>query len=150
MKIKNLITEHDPVYLLNGRTQNAINRLLNIKFKENNIELTKEQWSILAVLWIKDNCTQQYLANQTYRDKPSTTRLINHLENEGYLERKNAPKDKRANHIKLTDKGREIEEKVTEIVNTTLESVTADLTEQEINIIKSAYNKVYTNVMKHL
>ena len=45
------ILEYQDFYsLLTGRTPQAFNRVLNKNFRQNGVELTKEQWSILAVL----------------------------------------------------------------------------------------------------
>src|SRR5690554_1603067 len=85
--------------LLTGRIPLLLNRFLVKKFKDNNIYLTREQWSILAVLWKNDGCSQQVLAEATYRDKPSITRLIDNLEKEGYVERKADKNDRRLNQI---------------------------------------------------
>ena len=48
--------------LLTGRLSMTLNRTLLQHFKANNIPLTREQWSILAVLWKEDGCSQQALA----------------------------------------------------------------------------------------
>ena len=44
--------------ILSGRTHSAFNRALLTNFRKNNISLTKEQWTILGVLWKNEGCTQ--------------------------------------------------------------------------------------------
>jgi len=140
------LSKEDNYHLITGRTTLLLNRYLTQQLKEAQIPVTREQWSILAVLWIKDGCSQQYIATQTDRDKPSTTRLLDTLEKDGYITRKNDPSDKRINLIFLTDKGRELEAKVNPIISQTLSQASEGLEPEEIKIIKSAFEKVYQNI----
>src|SRR5690606_5505499 len=145
-----MISKEDNYHLITGRTTLLLNRYLSQRFKEAGIPISREQWSILAVLWIKDGCSQQQIANQTDRDKPSTTRLIDSLEKEGYLERRSDPKDKRINLVYLTEKGKSLEIKVTPIVYQTLEEATKGIDAHTIKTIKKAFNTVYDNLTKVL
>lgn len=65
---------------LTGKATTALTRRLQQNLKESGINITAEQWSILYNLWQEEGLTQQELANRTFRDKPSVTRLINNLE----------------------------------------------------------------------
>ena len=40
-------------------------------FRQNGVEITPEQWTVLLFLWEKDGVTQQELCNATFKDKPS-------------------------------------------------------------------------------
>ena len=62
--------------ILNGKVSAAINRKLSRNFRQNGLEITPEQWTVLIFLWEKDGVTQQELCNATFKDKPSMTRLI--------------------------------------------------------------------------
>ena len=88
--------------LLTGRIFMYITRFLNQNFKSAGIEITKEQWTVLAVLWKQDGVSQQVIADETGRDKPSTTRLLDNLEKLGYIERRPDATDRRINNIYLT------------------------------------------------
>ena len=136
--------------LLTGRIPLLLNRFLIKKFKDNNIYLTREQWSILAVLWKNDGCSQQVLAEATYRDKPSITRLIDNLEKEGYVERKADKNDRRLNLIFLTQKGRDIEIPMMKIVNETIDIATTNLTEEQILNIRDSFQLIFDNINKEL
>ena len=61
--------------ILNGKVSAAINRKLSRNFRQNGLEITPEQWTVLIFLWEKDGVTQQELCNATFKDKPSMTRL---------------------------------------------------------------------------
>lgn len=83
-----LVSSENKYNLLSGRVALLLNRFLSQQFKNKGISLTREQWSVLAVLWKADGCSQQMIANSTSRDKPSVTRLIDNLVKEGYVKRK--------------------------------------------------------------
>ena len=66
--------------ILIGKVSSAINRTFLRAFANEGIEITIEQWSVMACLWKNDGVTQQDLCNLTSKDKPSMTRLIDKLE----------------------------------------------------------------------
>jgi DNA-binding MarR family transcriptional regulator len=144
------LSKEDNYHLITGRTTLLLNRYLTQQFRDAGIPISREQWSILAVLWIEDGCSQQVIATQTERDKPSTTRLLDTLEKDGYIVRKSDPNDKRINLIYLTKKGRSLEDRVNPIVYETLRQASEGLTVQEVKIVKLAFEKVYKNLMSLL
>ena len=44
--------------ILNGKVSAAINRKLSRNFRQNGVEITPEQWTVLLFLWEKDGVTQ--------------------------------------------------------------------------------------------
>lgn len=92
-----LINKKDLSHLLSSRTPSALNRAIQYNFKKKGINLTQEQSTIMGVLWNEDGLPQQALADATYRDKPSTTRIIDNLEKEGMVKRIPSPTDRRSN-----------------------------------------------------
>ena len=141
-----LLTQENKFNLLAGRVPLLLNRFISQNFKRNGIDLTREQWSVLAVLWKNDGCSQQVIADETSRDKPSVTRLIDNLVKEGYVERRNDANDRRLNLIFLTGKGKSIEGKVLESVNETIDIATKSLSEDQILFIRDIFQVVYDNI----
>ena len=83
--------------ILNGKVSAAINRKLSRNFRQNGLEITPEQWTVLIFLWEKDGVTQQELCNATFKDKPSMTRLIDNMERQHLVVRISDKKDRRTN-----------------------------------------------------
>lgn len=150
MKAEKILTEQDRYNLLTGNVPLLFNRFLGQQFKLNNINLTREQWSVLVPLWKQQGCSQQAIADFTHRDKPSITRLIDQLEKEGYVERMSHPTDRRQNLIFLTNKGKEIEEKVMYIVNNVTERATRGLSENQIMEIKNFFQHIQNNIQNEM
>lgn len=144
-----LLTNENKYNLLAGRVPLLLNRFLSQKFKAKNIHLTREQWSVLAVLWKTDGCSQQLIADTTSRDKPSVTRLVDNLVKEGYVTREHHESDRRTNLIYLTEKGKSIEKQVMEVVNETIDQATEGLTEEQILAIRDAFQCIYSNIKNY-
>jgi len=146
----NLVSSENKYNLLSGRVSLLLNRFLSQQFKNKGVNLTREQWSVLAVLWKTDGCSQQVIANSTSRDKPSVTRLVDNLVRDGYVIRKNHENDRRLNLIFLTEKGKEVEKVVMEIVDDTIEKATKGLSDEQIVAIRDAFQVVYENLNAYI
>lgn len=131
--------------ILNGKVSAAINRKLSRNFRQNGMEITPEQWTVLLFLWEKDGVTQQELCNATFKDKPSMTRLIDNMECQHLVVRISDKKDRRTNLIHLTKTGKELEEMARFIANKTLKEALHGLTLEELRVSQEVLRKIFTN-----
>ena len=69
--------------------------------------ITKEQFSILILLTLKDGLYQTQIANILGKDRPNITRMIDVLEGKGYIRREKDDNNRRILKVYLTDKGHE-------------------------------------------
>lgn len=150
MKTSYILTNENKFNLLAGRVPLLLNRFLSQQFKAKGLLLTREQWSVLAVLWKTDGCSQQLIADTTSRDKPSITRLIDNLVKEGYVTRKSHETDRRTNLIYLTEKGKDVRPLVMEVIDETIMLSTEGLNEEEIEIIRNAFQLIFNNIKKYV
>lgn len=149
MKTADVLTSENKYDLLAGRVPMLLNRFLLQKFKASEVGLTREQWSVLAILWKEDGCSQQKIADATNRDKPSITRLIDNLVKEGFVKREPHETDRRTNLIYLTEKGKNIEQSVMNVVNETIDQSTEGLTQEQTLIIRDAFQLIYDNIKRY-
>ena len=84
---------------ITGKASTAIARRLQKNFKQNGVDITIEQWSVLYHLWKQDGLSQQQLCDATFRDKPSITRLVDNLEKLNLVKRTASKTDRRINKI---------------------------------------------------
>ncbi len=89
---------------------------LKNRFKSSGFDITPEQWSVLSKLWEIDGIHQSELAKRSKKNRHNMTRIINLLEKNGYIFRTSDEKDKRLLLVYLTDEGRSIQGRLTEIV----------------------------------
>jgi DNA-binding MarR family transcriptional regulator len=138
---------NDEVFnILTGKISTAINRTFLRAFTNQGIEITTEQWSVLACLWQKDKVTQQALCRLTSKDKPSMTRLIDKLEKANLVTRVSDHYDRRINLIHLTETGNALEMKATEIVNTIASKTLNNISYEELNTVRNVLKKIIVNL----
>lgn len=131
---------------ITGQASTAIARRLQKKFNHATLNLTIEQWSVLYHLWKTDGISQQDLCNATFRDKPSITRLVDNLERLELVKRVPSEKDRRVNHIFLTEYGRSLRDKSMSIAEETLNEALVGVPADKIEICKHVLQIVYNNL----
>lgn len=142
----NQVHDDEVFSILTGKISTAINRTFLRAFATEGIEITTEQWSVLACLWKKDKVTQQELCDLTSKDKPSMTRLIDKLEMRNLVTRVSDHNDRRTNLIHLTAGGIALQEKATEIVQQVASRTLNHITEEELNTSRIVLKKIMANL----
>ena len=77
--------------------------------------LTYTQYIVFLCLWEYGETTVGDLCRRLHLDNGTITPLIKRMEQDGYVSRNRCCKDERVVHIRLTEKGWELREKVQEI-----------------------------------
>lgn len=131
---------------ITGKASTAIARRLQKNFRENGVDITIEQWSILYHLWKEDGVSQQQLCESSFRDKPSITRLVDNLEKVNLVKRVASSDDRRINMIYLTPEAKQLQEKLMELANLTLNEALEGVTHGQIEIAKEVLQQVYENL----
>jgi len=86
--------------------------------KIGHLKITAAQALVINFLSEEDNVTSNRLGERTILDSATLTGILDRLETIQLIERKPNPKDRRAILIQLTKKGRDLAEKVREIMVT--------------------------------
>jgi DNA-binding MarR family transcriptional regulator len=131
--------------VINGVASTAVARRLQKNFRNAGLEITIEQWSILYHLWKEDGLSQQELCTRTFRDKASITRLIDNIEKLGLVERIASKDDRRVNLVYFTDAAKPLQEATYNIANQTMNEALQGISKEEIEIVKSVFQRVYEN-----
>ena len=79
-----------------------VSRTFNRRVKE--VGLTRSQWHVLYLLHEHDGQTQTELAGHLAMAKPPLGKIVDRLEQDGWVERRDHPRDRRANRVFLTQK----------------------------------------------
>ena len=131
--------------MISGKLSSAISRRLYRVFRQESIEVTPEQWTVMYYLWSRDGVTQQELCNLTFKDKPSMTRLIDNMERQHLVVRISDKRDRRTNLVHLTKTGRELEGKAFVIANQTLKEALQDVSLEDLKIAQEVLRKIFMN-----
>jgi DNA-binding MarR family transcriptional regulator len=133
---------------ITGKASIAIARRLQKKFNMAALNLTIEQWSVLYQLWKHDGSSQQELCTETFRDKPSITRLVDNLERLQLVKRVPSESDRRINLVFLTKQGVKLEEQTMGLAEETLNEALNGISAENINLCKEILQQVYDNINK--
>jgi DNA-binding MarR family transcriptional regulator len=133
-------------FVITGVANTALARRLQKYFREANLDITVEQWSVLVHLWKEDGVNQQELCNKTFRDKPSITRLVDNLEKLGMVKRVAGKDDRRINFIFLTDEAKALRDKTMELASNTLMEGLAGVNDEDIEVVRKVLTQVYENL----
>jgi DNA-binding MarR family transcriptional regulator len=81
-------------------------------FRENEVNLSTEQWVLLTHLYHAGDSSQTSLANGTYKDAPTVSRIIDKLVAKKMVERRRFPNDRRRYQVSITAHGRQTHERI--------------------------------------
>ncbi|MEM6966260.1 MAG: MarR family transcriptional regulator, partial [Bacteroidota bacterium] len=93
------------------RTMKMIRNNYLKRFKEIGVDITTEQWMLMDLLYQENGVSQNDLANGTFKNAPTVSRIIDLLCKKGLTERQRFDNDRRRYKIYLTQKGKVTYEK---------------------------------------
>lgn len=108
--------------------------------------LTGAQFCVLAKLFEEEGLTQTMLAQKLYIESPTLVRTLDKLEEAGFIERRRVPEDRRAFHIFLTPKGRQMSDLVTSIGSKVHSIAVEGLSEKEVADLKRFMYTLWKNL----
>jgi DNA-binding MarR family transcriptional regulator len=101
------------------------------------------QTIFLITLYEKDGINQEQLAEELFMDKTTVARGLQKLEQNGIIRRVSAKNDKRSKLVFLTEKGRELESEVKNVLKTWDEKISHSLDDNEIENLQKILKKLY-------
>ena len=131
---------------------NEVSRLMwdNIRIRRG-VEHPVSQRSgqiILMELAKRDGRTQLDLANATGLKAPTTSVSLQKLEREGYVTRTPDEYDLRATRVYLTEKGREVDERIRQAIRDEEDRASAGMTDEETETLVRLLLKVRDNLLE--
>ncbi|WP_221394841.1 MarR family winged helix-turn-helix transcriptional regulator [Dyadobacter sp. NIV53] len=122
------------------KIRNALQKQLN----EAGFDLTVDQWVLIDHIQRQPGISQNELAELTFKDPPTVTRIIDLLEKKEFVKRTPAAGDRRKFNLFLIDKGNSIYTKAFPIVAEIRRKGWGDLEEDDyqhfVRIMDSIYN----------
>ena len=129
-----------------GKSSRLLANSLNHALEETN--LTVEQWSLLALLWIEDHQSQKSLQVTLLKDKATINSLINYLLKDEFIVKKPSNVDKRSFIVSLTQKGKEIKSASMPMAINSIQAATKDIEEEELQTALKVLDKIINNLTK--
>ncbi len=101
-----------PIGFLLERTTRIVKLQFHKAFKNLKVDMTPEQWVIMDSLFQRNKLSQKDLADVSYKNAPTISRIIDVLSKKGWVVREMSEKDRRVYIISQTKKGRAVYKKV--------------------------------------
>ena len=128
------------ISLLHRKGSIFINRELS------NYGIGSGQFMFLLELYIKDGRNQEELSERLKIDKGTTARALKKLEEQGFITRLKDECDKRSNKIYLTQKAKDVQENVYDILDEWNKKLRESLSKEEEDIVEKLLMKVCNNI----
>jgi len=122
----------------------ALVRALQIRLIEYDVSFG--HWTFLRILWRKDGVTQRALSEAAGVMEPTTYAALTGMEKRGYVERRQAPENKKNMYVFLTAAGRALESKLVPLAVEVNDVSMRGSSEEEIRITR----KVLLDIIKNL
>jgi len=114
--------------------------------KQNEVNLTPEQFLLIDLLWNHGSMSQQKLADMMHKDKNSITKLVDGLEKKRLVVRRQDKNDRRSNLIVLTPTADGMKLEAKEKGVTMLDDILKGITEEELRSFLSTLDKITKNM----
>lgn len=113
---------------------------------KNGINLTPEQYLVMDILWDEGVLSQQAIADIIQKDKNSVTKFIDSLEKKGLVYRAVNKSDRRVNNIIVSEEGRKLKPKTTEVAINMMRNVLKDIKEDDLIAFDKVMNQIKDNI----
>ena len=120
----------------------------NFDRKVTDLNVTRSQWAMIAVVARSPGSTQRTIAEYLEMSEASAGRLIDRLCADGVLERRDRRDDRRARAVYLTEAACPLLEKLGKIAHESEVRMFQDFSEEEIERLLDYMNRIYENVSR--
>ena len=114
--------------------------------QSHDINLTPEQYLVMDILWDEESLSQQTIADILQKDKNSVTKFIDSLEKKGLVYRSIDKNDRRINNIFVSEEGRRLKQKTTDVAVNTMKSILNGISEDELATCITVMEKIKKNI----
>lgn len=142
---------------MNNKTKEPIGKYISQIYRKGRAFMSKSlteydmgfgQMMFLLQLYKQDGISQEELSEMLNIDKGTTARAVKKLEEEGFLTREKDEFDKRAYKIYLTDKSKEKQDDVCNVLQEWENILTENITEEEKDTLINILKKICINQKK--
>lgn len=138
--------EKIPLHWVN-RLSFLTRKTLSQGFEEEGLFVSAEEWAILLILWSKGEQTPTALADVTFRDRTTITRLIDQMVKKQFVVREHDEKDRRRVLIKASDKGEALKDELVPIAKSMIATATSGISPQDIETTVKTLNQMTNNLL---
>lgn len=128
------------------KTNKKIIKMLSNRYKDMKLDVTPNQSKILMYIYDNKEVESKDIGKWVHTNKSSLSKVLNILENKGYIIRIEDKEDTRKKIIKLADKGLEVVKILDGDAKEVSKKLTIGISEEEYDTFKRVLDKVEMNI----
>lgn len=126
----------------------VLKRQLHEQIEQLELPIAPMHVRVIKIISKQSPCTAMDVVNFLNRDKAQVTRLIKTLIEEGFIEKRPNPEDKRSQCLLTTEKGNNVLAKIKNVDAEIFRKMTVDLSEGELEAFQLVAGKLAENLSK--
>ena len=131
------------------RTTRIVKLCFTKAFTQLQVDITPEQWVILDTLKERGSLLQVDIAHIVYKNTPTVSRMIDHLERKALISRVPSETDRRATVISLTLEGNQLVERCMEEINRLRDLTWRELSNEDFQQFTRIIDQVFVNMQSY-
>ncbi|UEQ76453.1 MarR family winged helix-turn-helix transcriptional regulator [Chryseobacterium arthrosphaerae] len=117
------------------------------QLKAHGFTITIDQWLIIKAILENPGITQNEIGDLVFKDNASVTRIIDLMVKSEYITRHVHPDDRRKTNLEVTASGKEVIQKVQNLVEKNRKTALKGITKDELEVMYSALLKISENCL---
>lgn len=126
----------------------VLKRQLHEQIEQLELPIAPMHIRVIKIISKQSPCTAMDVVNFLNRDKAQVTRLIKTLIEEGFIEKRPNPEDKRSQCLLTTEKGNEVLAKIKAVDAEIFQKMTLNVSEEELEAFQLVAGKLAENLSK--
>lgn len=126
----------------------VLKRQLHEQIEQLELPIAPMHVRVIKIISKQSPCTAMDVVNFLNRDKAQVTRLIKTLIEEGFIEKRPNPEDKRSQCLLTTEKGNEVLSKIKAVDAEIFQKMTLNVSEEELEAFQVVAGKLAENLSK--
>ena len=126
----------------------VLKRQLHEQIEQLELPIAPMHVRVIKIISKQSPCTAMDVVNFLNRDKAQVTRLIKTLIEEGFIEKRPNPEDKRSQCLLATEKGNEVLSKIKAVDAEIFQKMTLNVSEEELEAFQLVAGKLAENLSK--
>ncbi|CAH1608377.1 MarR family transcriptional regulator [Vibrio jasicida] len=126
----------------------VLKRQLHEQIEQLELPIAPMHVRVIKIISKQSPCTAMDVVNFLNRDKAQVTRLIKTLIEQGFIEKRPNPEDKRSQCLLTTEKGNEVLSKIKAVDAEIFQKMTLNVSEEELEAFQLVAGKLAENLSK--
>jgi DNA-binding MarR family transcriptional regulator len=133
------------IYFIMDRTYRKSRQYSMQRIAAAGFDVTLDQWVVVLKVSENPGISQKEVADSTFKDAATLTRIIDLLEKKGYIERLRSPHDRRKFELHLTEEGHRLVTELRPLVHEIREIGTEGIKKEDLETAKRVLNQMFSN-----